>query len=644
MISAHTPSLHPQPFTALVHACVDAALAIDATDGAVLELNEAADRLLAETLPEHGLWTLRAMSARLHDALLVERTRELRCAPDALERALIWRATPLCFGEQAILLITVHTDPPEAVEVDAQEPPSTPAPAQPPASRSAALLEHAQDVLVTMDARGRVTHVTPSVRSVLGVTPETFVSQGGPLLHPADAETTRQAIARLIERPGDAAQLDYRARHKDGSWRLLSCVAHNLLHDPDVGALLVQLRDVTDRARTIHELRRREHQLATSQRIAHVGSWEWDVRAEIFEVSEEMARLFGRPLDERLTPRLSLLELIHPEDRERVQSRLDELRAGGDAYELSYRIVRPDGAQRVILSRAEVTARHASGAARRISGTVRDITDLKHAEDELRAYAQRLEESNRDLREFAYVASHDLKEPLRKIMTFGERLGCACSDDLGPQGQRYLERMQSATSRMSALIDDLLQYAQVTTRARPFARVSLQEVVDDVLDDLEIRVQETGAVLDIEPLPEIEGDAVQLRQVFQNLICNALKFHRPQHTPHVSIWTQLHAEHALGPGQWLEIFVEDDGIGFEQKHAESIFAPFQRLHSRAAYEGSGIGLAICRKIIERHGGRINVCATPGDGATFFMLLPLQQPTSRPMCAHTGCPSPSSGEA
>lgn len=627
MISAHTPSLHPQPYTELVHACVDPALVVDAADGAVLELNEAADALIGATFPEHGLWTLAGIDGQLHEALLIARRREVQCTPEAIGSALEWRATPLRFGDHGVLLVTVHA--------------ASAAHADPTIEgRSAALLEHAQDVLVTMDARGRVTHVTPSVRRVLGVSPEVFVNQGGPLLHPDDAEATRQAITRLIERPGDAAQIDYRARHDDGSWRLLSCVAHNLLHDPEVGALLVQLRDVSDRARAIRELRRREHQLATSQRIAHVGSWEWDVRTEIFEVSQEMARLFGRPLDERIAPRASLLELIHPDDRDRVQRRLEELREGGAPYELSYRIERPDGAQRVILSRAEITAHHHDGSARRISGTVRDITDLKRAEDELRAYALRLEDSNRDLREFAYVASHDLKEPLRKIMTFGERLGSVCGESLGQQGQTYLERMQGATSRMNTLIDDLLQYAQVATRARPFARVDLQELVGDVLDDLEIRAQETGAVIEIEPLPEIDGDAVQLRQVFQNLICNALKFHRPGQTPHVSIWAQLHTEHALGPGQWLEVFVEDDGIGFEQKHAESIFAPFQRLHSRKTYEGSGIGLAICRKIIERHGGRINVCATPGDGATFFMLLPVHQPAPRPLCAHTGCPAPS----
>ncbi|GAB4558442.1 MAG: hypothetical protein Tsb0017_13900 [Geothermobacteraceae bacterium] len=252
---------------------------------------------------------------------------------------------------------------------------------------------------------------------------------------------------------------------------------------------------------------------------------------------------------------------------------------------------------------------------------LQDVTRIRQAERALRLQAKRLEESNRELEEFAYVASHDLQEPLRKITAFGDRLEAKCAEGLGETGRDYLARMRGAAGRMQTLISDLLNFSRVTTRARPFEPVDLNEVVRGVVGDLEVRIAELGAELRIDKLPTIDAESLQMRQLFQNLIGNALKFHRPDVRSVVSVAAEelTHAD-----GAWVRLTVADNGIGFDQKYVEKIFGVFQRLHGRSEYEGSGIGLAICQKIVRRHGGTITAHSKEGEGATFIIDLPRHQ--------------------
>jgi signal transduction histidine kinase len=247
-----------------------------------------------------------------------------------------------------------------------------------------------------------------------------------------------------------------------------------------------------------------------------------------------------------------------------------------------------------------------------------EIRARKLAQEQLERVAAQLEASNRELQQFASVASHDLQEPLRKIVVFGDRLKAKFGDQLGEQGGDYIERMMSAAGRMRVLIDDLLEFSRVVTRARPFVPVDLNEVVREVLVDLEVLIESKGAIVDVGELPTIQADPTQLRQVFQNLLSNAMKFQDGGAVPHVAIRAEPHASGSL-PG-W-RITVRDNGIGFEQQHAERIFAPFQRLVGRSEFKGSGIGLAIVRRIIERHAGTIAAESSPGQGAVFTMALP-----------------------
>lgn len=250
-----------------------------------------------------------------------------------------------------------------------------------------------------------------------------------------------------------------------------------------------------------------------------------------------------------------------------------------------------------------------------------EIRARKLTQEKLERLTVRLEVSNRELQQFASVASHDLQEPLRKIVVFGDRLKTKHSANLGEQGADYVSRMMNAAERMQTLIDDLLEFSRVVTRARPFVRLDPARIIEEVLTDLEVLIESKSAIIEVGELPELSADPTQLRQVFQNLIVNAMKFQPEGRIPRVEIRS---APATLDSTAGVRITVSDNGIGFEQQHAERIFAPFQRLHGRSEYGGSGIGLAVVRRIVERHGGTISAESAPGEGATFTILLPIEQ--------------------
>jgi signal transduction histidine kinase len=257
---------------------------------------------------------------------------------------------------------------------------------------------------------------------------------------------------------------------------------------------------------------------------------------------------------------------------------------------------------------------------------------LDHIEEAQKSLVERAREvervnrelarSNRELESFASVASHDLQEPLRKITAFGDRLKGQCGDALTDKGRDYLERMQNAATRMQSLIEDLLSYSRVTTRGQPFVPVSLAQVTREVLSDLELRIEKTGARVEVGDLPTLEADPTQMRQLLQNLLANALKFQRPGEAPRIRVEGRMEGNHGTADGR-CQIRVQDNGIGFDEKYLDRLFKPFQRLHGQSAYEGTGIGLAICKKIAERHGGSITARSAPGQGTCFLVELPLQ---------------------
>lgn len=243
-----------------------------------------------------------------------------------------------------------------------------------------------------------------------------------------------------------------------------------------------------------------------------------------------------------------------------------------------------------------------------------EITSRKLAEDQLRVYADRLERSNRELQDFASIAAHDLQEPIRKILAFGDRLKIKYPDQLPADGRDSLERMLSSARRMRRLIDDLLTFSRVTTQALPFEPTDLNLTLRGVLSDLEIRMERTKGQIEVGQMPTIEADPSQMHQLFLNLIGNALKFHKRDEAPRVVVSGTVENGRCI-------LSVSDNGIGFDEKYLDRIFTIFQRLHGKQEYEGTGVGLAVCRRIAERHGGSITATSRPGEGARFVVSLP-----------------------
>ncbi len=267
------------------------------------------------------------------------------------------------------------------------------------------------------------------------------------------------------------------------------------------------------------------------------------------------------------------------------------------------------------------TVKHAGGA----MIVVRDISHRKEAEQKLQMYAKQLEASNRELDSFTRAASHDLQEPLRKVQRFGSLILKTKAETLDEKTVGYLERMVSAADRMSSLIESLLALSRVTTRGRPFSRVDLNTVLHEVLEDLEIAIADRHARIESEPLPVLDADPVQMRQLFQNLVGNAVKYVAHGAKPLVKVWAEPAEVSGDGTVMTYALHVKDNGIGFKEEYAERIFGVFTRLHGKDEYVGSGVGLSICRKIVERHRGSISARSAPGEGATFTVVLPALQP-------------------
>ncbi len=257
--------------------------------------------------------------------------------------------------------------------------------------------------------------------------------------------------------------------------------------------------------------------------------------------------------------------------------------------------------------------------------TYQDITETERNATTMLQYTQKLEHSNRELADFAYVASHDLQEPLRKIEAFGERLVNKYGSTLPDDGKMFVDRMQNAAGRMRILINDLLSYSRVTTGAKEYQKVSLNKIFYEVLSDLQIRIDETKATINCDELPTIECEPMQMRQLLQNLLGNALKFRKADVLPILTVTSEIvPADEATGIGAHAKLIFADNGIGFDNEFKDKIFTIFQRLHSRNEYEGTGIGLATVRKIVERHGGTINAEGQLNVGSKFHVTLPIVQ--------------------
>lgn len=324
--------------------------------------------------------------------------------------------------------------------------------------------------------------------------------------------------------------------------------------------------------------------------------------------------------------------LVHPDDYQRVRTIFKKV-IGGESHPMFELRVLASGDRPLVLETMAI-AQQEEGKITGLITISRDVTRRKEAESALQKLYEELEfrvkertaelaktthelkRSNSELEQFAYVASHDLQEPIYVIQGFVDTIQEQYAPILNEDITFLLQRIQNAAQRMRSLVEGLLEFSRVGTRAKPFESVNLNQVVTEILTDLELRIKENHAKVQVGSLPTIQADRLQMRQLLQNLISNALKFRKKDKNPEITIESNSSA-------QQVEIHVKDNGIGFDKEYAEKIFIPFQRLHTRSEYQGSGIGLAICEKIVARHGGKIVTESQENQGATFTIQLPLQ---------------------
>ena len=369
--------------------------------------------------------------------------------------------------------------------------------------------------------------------------------------------------------------------------------------------------------------------LKEAETLAHMGSWRWYAQKDILIWSEGLYKIWGLN-NEQVEPSWdSFLGNIYREDRNMVEDFLDKIKSEKTGSEVNYRIDLGGTIKYVMM--AAKPRKDSETQSIDILGTVIDITEQKLYESQLKQFTEELQRSNQDLEQFAYIASHDLQEPLRKIRAFGDRLVSKYEATLGGSGSDYIHRMQMAAARMQVLIEDLLSFSRVSRSGVFFEELNLMMVMREVIDDIDTQIKREDALIQFDNLPMVRGEMTQITRLFQNLISNAIKFHKPNERPivkvdgkvlnHREVEEELKITVPKPNIDYVRISIKDNGIGFDEKYSEKIFNIFQRLHGRMEYEGTGIGLAICRKIVLNHNGYITVVSKENQGSEFIVILP-----------------------
>lgn len=451
-----------------------------------------------------------------------------------------------------------------------------------------------------------------------GVTRESFdPASDDPMqfVHPDD----RSALADLDRRTLEAdtpQELEYRVVRKDGEIR--NFLARSQCQCDETGtplSLFGVYQDITEVKRAEKHQRDRARMLDLAGKAAKVGYFEIDLASKSVELSDELIPMFGFDPGQESFNLDDLVGVTHPDDRDRVGEAIEAAVGAGEPQMLSKRIRRADdGEERLVHTWLERFV-DIHGHPDRLFGVTQDVTEQREVEMRLLEQAAELQRTNEELGRFAVVASHDLQEPLRKVSSFGGMLAKRYADALDDDGRRIVDIMVDGTTRMQLLIDDLLRYSKSSNAEMDLVDIDLNALFAALREDLSVAIDETGARMTVGDLPVIRGDAALVRLLFQNLVSNSIKYRGD---------TTLEIEISAIPDEThFRIQVRDNGIGFDNAHADRIFEMFKRLHSRADYPGTGIGLALCHRIAQRHGGKIEAEGREGEGARFCVSFPLE---------------------
>jgi PAS domain S-box-containing protein len=475
-------------------------------------------------------------------------------------------------------------------------------------------------------AHNREIFISGKVKEVMGYTEHELSAIGDNVLllrtHPDDIALIARSIEKLVQQNNDSVELvEYRFLHKDGKYRWLRTyfVVFRRDEQGQPVELLGKTFEATSEKETALALETREKQLLEAQSLAHIGSFEWNMNESNSVNTPEVYKIFEMEDHQHYE---EFMTHVHPDDVQHVKDAVAASFVSGN-YDCEYRYMK-NGKEKVIWSLGKVVFEN--GAPQRMIGTVQDVTDIKAIERELLRKTKELEESNKSLQQFASIASHDLKEPLRKISMFADIVMEAEKDRLSQTSIDRLKRMQASSNSMMKMIQDILAFSMLETKQNK-EKVDLNQLVKEIIDLLDERIKEKKATIVYDPLPKAYVIPAQFRQMLQNLISNALKFSRKDVAPKIEIrykWITRPKQALKSAPRYLQLNVCDNGIGIEQEYLDTVFDLFKRLHPKAEYDGSGLGLAITKRIIDNHDGHINATSRIGQGTCFHILIPDKQ--------------------
>lgn len=457
-------------------------------------------------------------------------------------------------------------------------------------------------------------------------------------IHPEDLEMVQNKSKDILDKKV-LPNYTYRIIKKDGEIRFFHATGILIKNNFDEDVIVGTTQDVTEQQEYTENIKKTNQELVDynkkltiydeSSRQAEIlgkyGSWTYNYETAQFSFSDNKFRLLGfepqsfEPTFERK------LEFVHPDDKNIIIAGNKSIFEQKELPPINFRIIKTDGMIRHF--RTSATLYVDSRGAKNMIGTTQDITDDVMNNHILNQKNLELERSNKELIEFNYAASHDLQEPLRKIQTFISRISELEADNLSEKGKSYLDRIVNSSTRMRVLIDDLLQYSRTNKSDALFAEIDLNTVLEEVKSEFSETIEDNRATINAPKLPVIKGISYQIHQLFANLIGNSIKYKKPDEDPTITITYELvktKEDNILDEShsRFHKIVFKDNGIGFEQEHAEKIFLLFNRLHGKSEYPGTGVGLAICKKIISNHNGYIKAIGAPNEGASIIIYIPV----------------------
>lgn len=479
------------------------------------------------------------------------------------------------------------------------------------------LFEYANAPIIVWNPDLRITRFNPAFEKLTGREASEVEGQPLQILFPEEHTADSLELVTSASTGERWEVVEIRILHTDGSVRTVLWNSAPIFGEDGVTriATIAQGQDITARKEAEEALRASEAGLNMAQQYARLGSWTWNVTTGELDWSDEMFRLFGI---ERESFTGSLADVIgraiHPDDRAMVESANKAVAEDGRPEPLEYRVIWPDGSEHVMWGEAGELVLDSDGKPAVLSGTVQDITIRSEVEAALREAMSSLERSNRDLEQFAYIASHDLQEPLRMVSIYTELLRTRYHGVIDADADDFIDFAVEGAIRMSQLLEDLLDYSRVGAQGTQPRPVSAHDAAEKALDNLHGQIEDAGAEVTLSELPIVMADAIQLMRVFQNLVNNSIKFARKDVPPRITI-------DAVRSDRMWRFCVADNGVGIPSEYHDQAFEIFRRLNPRHSYPGTGVGLAICKRVVERMGGTIWIEESQNAGATVCFTLP-----------------------